>query len=32
VLATYVAPAPPARPNVDGDAVAIEIVPDGFTP
>ncbi len=32
VLATYVAPAPPARPNIDGDAVAIEIVPEGFTP
>jgi hypothetical protein len=32
VLATYVAPAPPARANIDGDAVAIEIVPDGFTP
>jgi len=32
VLATYVAPAPPARPDIDGDAVAIEIVPEGFTP
>jgi len=32
VLATYVAPAPPARPNIDGDAVAIEIVPEGFAP